>query len=231
MRSVLRLGQAITLAAVFALPATSWGDSSGSPAWETLRNEDGIVASRREVPGSRFVAFRGEGDVDAPLMRVASVLVDIDRGHEWIDSVADARILRKITATEYITYSHVATPPTMSDRDFVMDVKLELDPANRTLAVRMRSVDDPSAPKTHYVRGDMDVSTFVLTPSADGARTHVVAEIHCDPKGNVAGWIVNWFQRNWGYSTIRSLRRQVPKPDVTEHQELKALLQEKGFFQ
>ena len=239
MSSRVRFGRVIAFVGVAAsvvatgAPGRSWAGNAGSgaPAWETLRSEDGIVSARREVPGSAFVAFRGEGDVDAPLLRVGSVLVDIDRGHEWIDSVADARVLRRVSRTEYITYSHVATPPTMSDRELVMDVTLEADAAKKMLVVRMRSVDDPSAPKSKYVRADMEESTFTLTASPDGARTHVVAEVHCDPKGSVASWIVNWFQKNWGISTIRSLRRQVPKPDVTVHPELKALLDEKGFFQ
>ncbi len=229
MRSVVCLGQAAVLFSALALPGL--GFAGEGPRWETLRSEDGIVSSRREVPGSRFVAFRGEGDVDAPLLRVASVLVDINRGHEWIDSVAEARILRRVGNTEYVTYTHIATPPTMSDRDFVMDVTLEVTAAEKSVAVTMKSVDDPSAPKTHYVRGDMDESTFVLTPAAGGARTHVVAEIHCDPKGSVAGWIVNWFQRNWGYSTIRSLRHQVPKADVQENADLKSLLAARGIVQ
>jgi hypothetical protein len=218
------------LLAALALSATGMASEGGTAAWETLRSEDGIVASRRDVPGSRFVAFRGEGDVDAPLLRVASVLVDIGRGHEWIDSVAEGRILRRVSETEYVTYTHIKTPPTMSDRDFVLDMKLEVDPGAKSITVKGRSVDDPAAPQTHYVRAEMDESVFRLTPTADGRRTHVVAEIHCDPKGSVAGWVVNWFQKNWGYSTLRNLRRQVPRADVKENQELAALLAAKGVL-
>jgi hypothetical protein len=201
-----------------------------TPTWETLRTQDGIQVARRVVPGSPFVAFRGEGDVDAPLLLVGSVLVDIDRDHEWIDSVAEARVLRQVSRTEYVTYSHVATPPTMSDRDFVMDVTIEPDASTRTLVVRMHSVDDPSAPKTSYVRGNMKESTFTLTSIDGGKRTHVVAEVHCDPKGSIASWIVNLFQKSWGYNTLHALRAQLTKKDIAVHPLLSAVLEEKGFF-
>jgi hypothetical protein len=213
----------------FALPLPAFADAI-TPTWETLRTEDGIQVARRVVPGSPFVAFRGEGDVDAPLLLVGSVLVDIDRDHEWIDSVAEARVLRQVSRTEYVTYSHVATPPTMSDRDFVMDVTIEPDAAKRTLVVRMHSVDDPSAPKTGYVRGNMKESTFTLTSIDGGKRTHVVAEVHCDPKGSIASWIVNLFQKSWGYNTIHALRAQLTKKDISVHPLLSAVLEEKGFF-
>ena len=52
--------------------------------------------------------------IDAPLLLVGSVLVDITRDKEWVDSVEEARILRTVSETEYVTYTHVGTPITMS---------------------------------------------------------------------------------------------------------------------
>jgi len=216
----------LLLAATGSIAADASASGSG---WETLRQEDGIVVARKEVPGSPFVAFRGEGDVHAPLLVVGSVLVDVPRDKEWIDGIEEARVLRRVSETEYILYSHLGTPPTMSDRDFVTDVTIAVDPGQRTLTVRMRSVDDPAAPQTSYVRGDIEESAFVLTQSPDGTTTHVVAEIHCDPKGSVAAWIVNLFQKGWGYSTISHLRAQLRKPDIAVHPALRKLLEDRGF--
>jgi hypothetical protein len=201
------------------------GAIAGLDGWEHIRTDDGILVSKREVAGSSFVAFRGEGDVNAKVLSVASVLVDVAHEQEWMDSVVEARVLRKISDTEYIMYSHVGTPPTMSDRDFVTDVTLAVEPAAQSITVRMRSVDDPLAPKTSYVRGLLTGSVFALTPTSDGKGTHVVAEIHCDPKGSIASWIVNLFQRGWGYNTIKSLRKQVAKPGIPVPDLLRASLE------
>jgi hypothetical protein len=198
---------------------------AGLEGWERIRSEDGILVSRKEVEGSPFVAFRGEGDVSAPILSVASVLVDVPREQEWMDSVVEARILRKVSDTEYIMYSHLGTPPTMSDRDFVMDVTITINAPAQSVTVKMRSVDDPLAPKTGYVRAVLTDSVFVLSPATDGKGTHVVAEIHCDPKGSIASWIVNLFQRGWGYNTIKSLRKQVSKPGIPVPDLLRARLE------
>lgn len=196
--------------------------------WQRIRSEDGILVSRKEVAGSPFVAFRGEGDVSAPVLSVAAVLVDVPREQEWMDSVVEARILRKVSDTEYILYSHLGTPPTMSDREFVTDVTIAIDVPSQSVTVKMHSVDDASAPKTGYVRAVLTDSSFVLTPANGGKGTHVVAEVHCDPKGSIASWIVNLFQRGWGYNTIRSLRKQVAKPGIPVPELLRVSLEGRG---
>jgi len=227
--------RAMAVAAMVAVLAVALASSvsladSGAASWQRVRTEDGIVVSRKEVPGSPFVAFRGEGDVDAPILTVGNVLVDVAHEKDWIDSVVEARVLHKVSATEYIMYSHLGMPIPLSDRDLVTDVTLTLDAAARTLTVRMRSVSDPAAPQNGYIRSQLEDSVFVLASIEGGKRTHVTAEIHCDPSGSVPAWIVNLFQRNWGYNTIASLRRQAAKPTVPAHPELAAMLEEKGFF-
>jgi hypothetical protein len=202
-------------------PATSHADSGAG--WEPIRNEAGIQVSRKVVPGSPFVAFKGEGDVQAPLLAVADVLVDVPRENQWLDSVREARVLRKVSETEYIMYSHLGTPPPLTDREFVADVSLTIEPSRQGLTVTMHSVDDPTAPHTDYVRALLTESSFTLHANPDGS-THVTAEIHCDPKGNLSGWVVNFFQRNWGVNTLKSLRRQVAKGEAPVHPLLKERL-------
>ena len=233
MSAVMAMGKrAATLFVLASLaltvPRTSSADG-GTGQWETVRNESGILVSRKDVPGSSFLAFRGEGDVNAPLLVVGSVLVDVAHETEWIDSVVEARVLRRVSDTEYIIYSHVGTPVGLTDRDFVTSTTLSLDAAKRTLSVRMRSVSVPMAPRTSYVRGDLQQSSFTLTSSADGTKTHVVAEIHCDPKGSVPAFVVNLFQKSWGYNTLVSLRRQVAKASKAGDPALTALFDKQGF--
>src|SRR5450432_275966 len=95
-----------------------------APPWEKFDEDDGIAVFRREVPGSAIIALRGEGVVNAPILRVASVLVDSSRATEWIDSLADTKVVRKLNDNEYIEWDHIVTPVILKDRDFVFDAKL-----------------------------------------------------------------------------------------------------------
>jgi hypothetical protein len=216
--------------ALALLPAGARGDGAANDGWESLGNDDGVAVFRREVPGSPIIAFKGVGVVDAPLLRVASVMVDTRRATEWIDSLAEAKTLRKISETELVEYDHVATPFVLKDRDFVVDTKLEFDPPAKRLILKIHSVTDPSAPQTGYVRGELMHSSFALASEDHGKRTRVTAEIHCDPKGSVAKWIVNFFQKSWPHNTLKSLRAQVKKPDIEDRPDLKQALVERGYF-
>ncbi len=218
--------------AMSAVPGSvAHADPASVPAWEKIDESDGIRVYRREIPGSPIIAFKGEGVVDATILRVASVLVDISRATEWIDSLAEAKTLRQISEDERIEYDHVTTPFILKDRDFVIDAKMEFDPAQKTVALKIHSVTDPLAPETHFVRGELLHSSFTLTALEHGTKTHIVAEIHADPKGSVAKWIVNMFQKGWPHNTITRLREQAKKPDIHDHPHLKDVLTDKGYFQ
>jgi hypothetical protein len=230
-----RLRKPLLLTLVVAMSplrgSVAHADPTPPPAWEKIDDDDGITVYRREVPGSPIIAFKGEGVVNASILRVASVLIDTSRATEWIDSLAEARTLKQIGEDEYIEYDHVSTPFVLKDRDFVIDAKLEVDPAQKKVALMIHSVTDPQAPETNYVRGELMRSSFTLTALDHGQKTHVVAEIHADPKGSVAKWIVNMFQKGWPHNTITRLREQVRKPDIRDHAHLKEVLTDKGYFQ
>jgi hypothetical protein len=199
------------------------------PPWEKFDEDDGIAVFRREVPGSPIIALRGEGVVDAPILRVVSVLVDNSRATEWIDSLAETKVIRKISDDEFIHWDHIATPVILKDRDFVVDIKLSLNPKDKQISLDYHSVYDSGAPKTDYVRGELSAGTFRLTSIEGGKKTRFLCEVMADPKGSVAKWIVNLFQKKWPHKTIQSLRKQVAKPDIKDQPRLKEMLTQAGY--
>jgi hypothetical protein len=128
-----------------------------------------------------------------------------------------------------VHWTHVNTPIVLKDRDFVYSVKLVLDPASKKVMLNYHSVYDSSAPKTDFVRGEFKFGTFTLTSIEGGKKTRVLAEVLADPKGSVAKWIVNLFQKSWPHKTLASLRRQVKKNDIVDSPRLKELLAQKGY--
>jgi START domain len=182
--------------------------------WVAIKTVDGITVSKRDVPGSPVVAFKGEGDVEGSLELVSTVIFDCTRATEWIADLKASRIVRWTGPDEYIEYDHVGTPPVMKDRDFVSDVKLETDRSAQKVLFHYRStIEDSLPPIGKYVRGDLMSTVFTLT-RIDDTHTHVIAEIHCDPKGSVPKWVVNWVQADWPEQTFRGLRRQTKKNDL-----------------
>jgi START domain len=183
--------------------------------WQKSCNSNGLTIYWSKVEGSPIIAFKGEGIVDAPLEKVASIIIDTTRGTEWIDSLMESKVVRSISPTEFIEYDHVGTPFIMANRDFVSHVTVEADAKTRRMVVRYTPTEDPLAPPLKkYVRGVM-VCEFRMVPMSIPEETYVEAEIHCDPKGSVPKWIVNLFQEGWPQTTFESLRKQAKKTDIS----------------
>src|SRR6516165_2566654 len=125
-----RLVLAVALGTMVSFPAASTGQD-----WTRVDVADGIEISRRTVPGSGLVAMRGVGTIDAPVWKVASILLDPARAPEWVDSLRESRAVRRIAPVAYIEYNHFAMPFLVKDREFVSEVQIDVDSATRHVAL------------------------------------------------------------------------------------------------
>lgn len=232
----MRLRPLLLALALTALPLVSFSSTGAAdeakpaaPTWERVTEDSGIVVFRQEIAGSPVIAFKGVGAVDAPIGQVIAAVTDTTRSTEWMDSMVEARVLRQVSPLEKVVYTHIKTPPGLTDREFVTNARGEFDPAFKRFTVHIHSVNEPSAPHTSYVRGEIHHSSWVLTSIDGGKKTLVVTEIHADPKGSIPTFIANAFQKNWPINTIKNLRKQSAKSDVKPNADLAAALTKAGL--
>ena len=207
---------------LFLFVITSISNSTfASNDWVLIKTtSEGIKVEKREIEGSPVIAFRGEGVINAPLLKVASVIYDTKRAPEWIEKLEFSKVVKWLANDEWIVYAHVNTPPIiMKDRDFVSKVKLTIDTQKKIIRFTYANAIDPDAPETKYIRGELQDTTFILT-AIDDDHTRVMGSVQCDPKGSVAKWIVNFFQSQWPVSTLRNLQKQVARADVKEDKKI-----------
>jgi hypothetical protein len=199
----------LAIALLFATATPAPGD------WKEIKKtDDGIFVFKREVPGSPVLAFKGEGYVDAPLSKVATIIFDTSRAKEWIADLEESKIVRWTGDEEFLEYDHMGTPFILKDRDFVSTVKIEESAEEQQIRFHYANAVDPAVPETSCVRGDLMDTTYVLTSAGPG-RTHVIANIHIDPKGWIPKFVANWATADWPVETFRGLRKQAAKTDVT----------------
>jgi hypothetical protein len=192
--------------------------SSSVVQWNKCSNDNGLTTYWSKVDGSQVIAFRGEGIVNAPMEKVASVIIDTTRGAEWINSLVESKVIRPISDTEFIEYDHVGIPfpfdSVISDRDFVSDVTVRFDRKTQWMTVSYKSVIDPSTPKLKkYARGILDCE-FKIARMSIKDQTYVEARVFTDPKGNIPKWLVNFFQQGWPQDTFEGLRKQSQKKNI-----------------
>ncbi len=194
--------------------------------WQpVVTTDDGIAIFKKENDNRGLIEFRGVGVVDAPLPLVATVIFNTRRRTEWVSGLAESRILRWQGKDRYIEYDRIDMPLFFSERDFVTAVRLEFDHAGNDLVFRYRSTDDPDAPRSGSVRGEVINLTFLLRAVEDGRKTKLDASFLCDPKGWIPVWLVNFFLSDWPAQTFRNLRREVQRPDISVDRRISGLLQ------
>jgi START domain-containing protein len=183
--------------------------------WKLIGTEQGVEFYRRELPGSHITAFKGKGTVEAPLWKVASILLDTGRANEWVSSLKESRVVRRLGPARYIEYNRVGGPFIMKDRDFVSDVRIEVDAQAKTFALVYQPTGDAAAPPTRYVRGEILAGLFHARSLETAGTTELTAEVQCDPKGIIPAWVVNFFQKSWPIQTFQGIRAQAAKEDIT----------------
>lgn len=212
------------IATILLLPlAANAGD------WTLIKEQDGIRAYKRDIPGSDIVAFKGEGLVEATPLKVASVLMDISRKLEWVDRILEARLVKQLGPLERVEYNRSHVPWPLSDRDFVFHALAKVEP-DGAVVFELKSVEDAAEPPHKgLVRGRLVNSGYRLEPVEGGARTRITVEIQADPRGSVPKWIANLVQKKWPIKTILGIRSQSARADHTESPEMaKALKKAEG---
>jgi hypothetical protein len=182
--------------------------------WQSVdTTDDGIEIFRKEAD-DRLVAFRGVGVVEAPLPLVATVIFDTNRRKEWIEGLVDSTIIRWGGKDNFVEYDHIDMPLFFTDRDFVSKITMSFDLSGK-ITFHYQPADDPSAPRTSYIRGELLDTTFILSSIDNGKKTQVDAEFLSDPKGWIPKWLVNFFVKDWPKKTFRNLRKEVLKSDLS----------------
>lgn len=226
---------ALVFVVVFGLVFGLWGAATaqagpvGPDGWEQISDKEGVRVFRHSVPGSPLKSMKGVGVVDAPVATVALVLLDDARAAEWVDSLAESRVVRMVSPHEYVEYNHVSMPWPVHDREFVTHVQLSGDVATQTAIIRASpATNENVAPRPKIIRGEL-TSYYELKAVDGGKRTLLSIELHSDPKGSIPAWVVNLFQKDWARETMRGIRKQVKKPDLKPPHEFEAYLAELAF--
>lgn len=204
---------------VFALLCLLHFPSQAAPppgsGWEEISQFEQITVYRKRVPGSAVLAYRGEGVIRAPFAKVVTAIRDTPGKPKWIDRISQAEVIREISPTERIEYMRAKIPWPVSDRDFVYRSVIEVLPAEHRLRFELKSVEDPARPETKgVVRGIVHLTQFILTSLNGGATTHIVAEAHGDPRGEIPPFLVNALQKTFPPRSLKNLMRHLKEDPV-----------------
>ncbi len=172
--------------------------------WLLVGERDGVTTWAQEVPGSALLGFRGRATVDLHVSRLVGAALDSTRAPQWVDLLAEQRILADDGTTQVLYQRYDMAWP-VADRDLVLRRTVHVDPRTHRTTIALQSVRHPDAPEVPgVVRARVD-HTWIAFRSLPGGRTEVEVEAFTDPRGAVPAWLVNLVQKTWARNSITAL--------------------------
>lgn len=188
--------------------------SASAQTWELKSQEEGIKVYTRPVENSAIKAIKVECRVEASISQLTAVLLDIPASDEWVYSTKFCHVQKMLSPNELIYHSEIDVPWPVSNRDFVVRIKLEQDSATKTLTVSGENLPQYLNEQEGVVRIMHTVSHWSATPREN--FVDIVFTLHVDPGGLIPAWLINLFATRGPLETFRNLRNQVKKPEYKD---------------
>jgi hypothetical protein len=198
----------VAIALLVGMPGVSRADSS--PAWHLDGVYEGVRVDRRDVPGSSFDELRLSIVSSSDIQRLCDAIYP-PRLSNKPERRFKKQVLLRETPTDRWTYEQVSVP-VVSDRDYVMHVKLEQPASSGHCSVAFQTEDDPAYPpmpgfvRIPVIRGHWDV--FPLAPG----KLSVQYRIFSEPGGGVPAFLARGGQRSAAIDFMKIILARADPP-------------------
>ncbi len=200
---------------LYVLLAASLQIVTAQDNWQLKQNKEGIKVYTKNLENSPFKAIKTECTIDATLTAITAVLLDIPAGTDWVYATKKCVVLKQLSATEVYYYSEVNIPWPVSNRDFI--VRIRVSQNDKTKAVTVAGDNFPAylPVNKNIVRIPQSVSNWYIEPVGT-SQVKVVYTLQVDPGGTVPAWLINLFAARGPFESFKNLRTQVKKAAYTQ---------------
>lgn len=179
--------------------------------WVLIKNDAAhhIRSWVRQESGKQIRSFKIEAIMEGSLADYVRVILDFDNYKHWYFEVKEAKLLKKVSDTEYIIYLIHNAPAGTPDRDVILSVAFEPPTEARPYLVgKQKALPDYLPIESSYIRVRSEDVTLKMQVLSEN-RIQVEAEGFVDPSGHDPAWLVNFFQRSAPYKTFLSISRRL----------------------
>jgi len=176
--------------------------------WQTIFTDQGLTVYSQRIPGSKVLAFKADGYIEAPLDQIMEVMRRVEIVDEWMPDIREKFTLEAVSDVEVITYSINRLPFPFSDRELVLHNSVRLDRERRGMVLDMVSMDYNDYPvKKATVRAHMNCGEMLVRPIGT-EKTEVELLLYVDPRGFIPAWLVNRVQKRLPYNFLKTLEKK-----------------------
>jgi len=194
----------LTLIVLLHLPVMVWAQEDC-----VLKiNKDSVRIRQCKVADSRFKSIEASFQVNSKLSQLAAMILDVEGHVTWEYKTINAKTLKKVSDREVIFYSEVAAPMLTSNRDFIIQLKINQDPATRIMTIDAVSLPNYIPAKENIVRIPHSKAHWIIRPLGK-SKLDVVYTLEVDIGGAVPPWLANMVSAQGPYETFKALREQI----------------------
>lgn len=156
--------------------------------WVYEREKKGIKVFTKKGKWGKFRDSKATMVVKTSPEEMLNLITNFDSYHTWLPRCKKARIIARISESEFIAHIIFDAPWPVADRDCVVRVKVERN-ANGTIIIRETSEPKYIDSEDGVVRIQQMTALWKLTPTAEG--TEVLNEYASNPGGSLPDWMTN----------------------------------------
>ncbi len=175
--------------------------------WKRGKNKKGIKTYTRKVDISPIDSFRGETEIEADMETVIGLFLDLDIYASLILLCSSLDIVKKVDETSYYLYSTNKVMWPVKTRDASVFAKWFYEPETGAVWYKLKTRPDYVPRNKKLIRVEIMTGYFKFTPKPDG-KLGVVFESIVEVGGWIPAWIVNFYQAEIPYITLRRLQKK-----------------------
>jgi len=174
--------------------------------WQQVTVKDNVTVERRVVAGSKLYETRALTSSPLAPDQIFAVLWDRRAYTEFVPYIKYQDVLKE-TEDEVLVYDQVKVP-LVTDRDYVVWVKREIDQQSKVHKIMFRSADPEGPPQAKgHVRARNIRGSWLLEPRPAGG-TAITYTLYSEPGGWIPNWIVNLIQKKEVPKFLRLMLRR-----------------------
>ncbi|MBE9462814.1 START domain-containing protein [Dyadobacter subterraneus] len=185
--------------------------------WKLSTEKDGVKVFTKSILTSKVKALKIETVLNASASQLVAVIMDVEKGKEWVYSTKSCVLLKQVSPSELYYYSEVILPWPAQNRDFIAHIMVSQNPSTKIITVDAPCVTGYVPEKANIVRIQKSLGKWIITPISK-SQVKIEYTLAVDPAGSIPAWLVNLVASQGPLETFKKLRTQLLK---TEYQNVK----------
>jgi hypothetical protein len=177
--------------------------------WLLEREKKGIKVFTKKSRWSRLRDSKAEMLLpNAKIDELVRFICDFDNYPNWVPRCREAKVLARISDHEFIAYMIFKSPWPVADRDCVVRVRVEKDPATGAVTIHETSEPRYINRRSDIVRIEQMFSDWHIVPQQGGLM--VTNEYSTNPGGSIPDWLTNTQSVDNPFDIFTTIQNKIP---------------------